>query len=95
MYIVFLSIFFIIILTYLYIFNHIETFVDLKLYAIRLLGSPKHVRLNKFNKVESIHLSPHFQKLKNPDAILYYALYIYPILLLVIDVFNFLAILYK
>lgn len=62
MYIVFLSIFFIIILTYLYIFNHIETFVDLKLYAIRLLGSPKHVRLNKFNKVESIHLSPPLPK---------------------------------
>jgi len=57
MYIVLLSIFLILIVS-LYHVNNKESFVDLKLYAVRLLGAPKYVRLNKFNKVESIHLSP-------------------------------------
>jgi len=35
-----------------------EPYQDLNLYAMRLYGSAKHIRLNKFNRVESVYIKP-------------------------------------
>ncbi|QKF94331.1 hypothetical protein QKU48_gp0873 [Fadolivirus algeromassiliense] len=40
----------------------LEPFQDLNIYAMRLFGAAKHVRLNKFNRIESIHIQPPLPK---------------------------------
>jgi hypothetical protein len=35
-----------------------EPFQNSEIHATRLLGMAKHVRLNKFNRVDSIHIKP-------------------------------------
>lgn len=44
------------------IWNQSENFISLKYNAERLYGMAKHVRLNKFGRVESIHLKPPLPK---------------------------------
>ena len=35
-----------------------ESFKDLNLYTSRMLGAPKHIRLDKCNEIISMHLEP-------------------------------------
>ena len=39
-----------------------EPFQDINIYAMRLLGAAKYARLNKFNRIESIHIQPPLPK---------------------------------
>ena len=39
-----------------------EPFQDLNIYAMRLFGAEKYIRLNKFNRIESIHVQPPLPK---------------------------------
>ena len=39
-----------------------EGFQNINIYAMRLLGAEKYVRLNKFNRIESIHIQPPLPK---------------------------------
>jgi|688.fasta_scaffold804238_1 hypothetical protein len=51
-----------IILVYL-LFPKYEIFDNLNIYATRLLGIAKHVKLNKFNRIDSIHVKPPVPKI--------------------------------
>lgn len=35
-----------------------ENFLSVGLYPSRLFGSPKHIRLDKYSKIQSLHLEP-------------------------------------
>ena len=39
-----------------------EPFQDLKIYTMKLYGSPKYIRLNKFNRVETVGVKPPLPK---------------------------------
>ena len=58
-----LTIILLLILIYLFIeFSETEYFENTNIYATRLLGMAKHVRLNKFNRIDAVYIKPPLPK---------------------------------